>query len=201
LSREGHRTRLGVLVSGRGGNLAAILEASRSGRLDAEVVAVLSNKPHCRALEIAREDGVPMVRAFTLKEHGDVIARDLAMARSLEGAGVELVVTAGYDRILSEGFVSAFSGRILNVHPSLLPSFGGGMDAIRQAHQAGESKTGVTVHFIDPGTLDAGRVAAQEEVEIHPGESLEALEERIHAVEHRLLPETIQAWIKGSLVR
>jgi phosphoribosylglycinamide formyltransferase-1 len=194
-------TRLGVLVSGRGTNLAAILRASTRGDLPAEVVFVASNKSSCPALQVAREGGVPNVRAFTLAEFGDLPARDAAMAMALRDAGVELVVTAGYDRVLDEGFVAAFEGRILNVHPSLLPEFGGGMDAIQEALNAGAEKTGVTVHLIEPGTVDAGRILAQEEVPILPGDTVESLADRIHAVEHRLLPQSIKAYIEASLVR
>ncbi len=194
-------TRLGVLVSGQGTNLAAILRACARGDIPGAVVFVASNRPSCPALQVAREGGVPNVRGFTLGEYGDLTTRDAAMAMALQEAGVELVVTAGYDRVLDEGFVAAFEGRILNVHPSLLPAFGGGMDAIQEALRAGAEKTGVTVHLIEPGTVDAGRVLAQEEVQILPGDTVETLAERVHAVEHRLLPLSIKAYIEGSLVR
>ncbi len=193
-------TRLGVLVSGRGTNLAAILRACARGDIPGEVSFVASNKPTCPALQVARDGGVPNVQAFTLADYGDLPARDAAMAVALKDAGVELVVTAGYDRVLDEGFVAAFEGRILNVHPSLLPEFGGGMDAIQAALKAGAEKTGVTVHLIEPGTVDAGRILAQEEVPILPGDSVETLADRVHVVEHRLLPLSIKAYIEGSLV-
>jgi phosphoribosylglycinamide formyltransferase-1 len=194
-------TRLGVLVSGQGTNLAAILHACASGGIPGEVIFVASNKPGCPALEIARQARVPQVQAFPLADYGDQATRDAAMAAALKSAGVELVITAGYDRLLDEGFVSAFEGRILNVHPSLLPEFGGGMNAIEAAFTAGVPRTGVTVHLIEPNTIDAGRIIAQEAVEIHATDSLETLTERIHAVEHRLLPQSIKAFIEGSLVR
>jgi phosphoribosylglycinamide formyltransferase-1 len=194
-------TRLGVLVSGRGSNLAAILRACRGGDLPAEVVMVASNKSGCAALEVAREADVPMVQAFTLGEHGDVRRRDAAMAGALKQAGVELVVTAGYDRVLDEAFVAAFEGRILNIHPSLLPAFGGGMNAIADALLAGVSQTGVTVHLIEPHTVDGGRILAQEPVDVLPDDTLESLSLRIHEVEHQLLPAAIKAFIEGSLVR
>ena len=117
-------TRLGVLVSGRGSNLSAILRACAEGRIDGEVVAVAANR-RCPAIEIATAAGVPMARAFGLDEYGDGSRRDRAMADALDGAGVDLVLCAGYDRILSDGFVRQFPGRILNVHPSLLPAYGG----------------------------------------------------------------------------
>jgi phosphoribosylglycinamide formyltransferase 1 len=194
-------TPLGVLVSGRGSNLAAILRSCRQGDLPAEVVLVASNKPACPALDVARRAGVPVVRAFPLAEYSDLAGRDAAMAAALQQAGVELVVTAGYDRVLDEGFVGAFPGRILNVHPSLLPAFKGTMKAIESAWSAGVPETGVTVHLIEPDTVDGGRIIAQEAVQVVSGESLESLDERIHAVEHRLLPEAIKKFIETSLVR
>jgi phosphoribosylglycinamide formyltransferase-1 len=194
-------TRLGILVSGRGTNLAAILAACASGGIPGEVVFVASNKPGSHALEIARQAAVPEVRAFPLTEYPDVAARDRAMAAALKAAGVDLVITAGYDRVLDESFVKAFEGRLLNIHPSLLPEFGGGMKAIEDAFNAGVARTGVTVHMIEPGTIDAGRIIAQEAVDIRPDDSLDSLTERIHAVEHRLLPQSIRVFIEGSLVR
>jgi phosphoribosylglycinamide formyltransferase-1 len=194
-------TRLGVLVSGRGSNLAAILGACRDGDLPAEVVMVASNKPGCGALEVARGADVPLVQAFTLGEYGDVRRRDAAMAQALKLAEVDLVVTAGYDRVLDEDFVAAFRGRILNVHPSLLPAFGGGMNAIAEALKAGVTETGVTVHLIEPRTLDGGRIIAQEAVEVRPADTLETLSLRVHEVEHRLLPATIKAFIEAGVVR
>jgi phosphoribosylglycinamide formyltransferase-1 len=192
---------MGVLVSGRGTNLAAILQACASGGIPGEVVFVASNKPGCPALEIARRAKVPEVRAFPLTEHADLATRDGAMAAALKAAEVELVITAGYDRVLDEGFVAAFEGRILNVHPSLLPEFGGSMNAVEDAFNARVPRTGVTIHLIEPHTIDAGRVIAQEAVEIQAADSLKTLTQRIHGVEHRLLPQSIKAFIEGSLVR
>ena len=194
-------TPLGVLVSGRGGNLAAILQSCRQGDIPAEVAIVASNKPGCAALDVARRAGVPMVRAFPLADYVDLAARDRAMAEALQLAGVGLVVTAGYDRVLDEGFVAAFEGRIVNVHPSLLPAFAGTMYAIENAYNAGVRETGVTVHLIEPSTVDAGRIIAQETVPVLPGDTLESLEERIHSVEHRLLPQSIKTLIETSRVR
>ena len=192
-------TRLGVLVSGRGTNLRAILEGCAEGRIDAEVAVVASNRD-CPALEIARAAGVPQVRVFALKEYESAPARDAAMAAALEAAGAELVVCAGYNRVLDDVLVGAFPGRIVNIHPSLLPQFGGTMEAIQQAFEAAVSETGVTVHLIEPGTVDAGKILAQERVPVLPGDTLEQLTERVHAAEHRLLPATIQAVITGRLV-
>ena len=194
------RPRLGVLVSGHGSNLEAIIAATDSGSLDAAVVAVVSNKPGCRALSVARQAGVPQVAGFTLREYGDLAMRDAAMAQVLREARVDLVVAAGYDRVLDPAFVSAFAGRLVNVHPSLLPAFAGGMEAIQQAYDAGEKQTGVTIHLIEPGPVDAGSILAQEAVDIVAGETVDQLKERIRGVEHRLLPQVIQAWLKRSPV-
>lgn len=193
-------SRLGVLVSGNGTNLRAILQACADGRIDGQVVVVASNKV-CPALDIARAAGVGVVQAFGLAQHGGTLAgRDAAMADLLEANDVDLVVTAGYDRINDEAFVARFPGRIVNVHPSLLPAFGGSMHAIRQAFEAGVPETGVTIHLIEPNTIDSGTILAQERVPIEPGDTLEALEERVHRAEHRLLPATLQKLIEGSLV-
>lgn len=191
-------TRLGVLVSGRGTNLAAILDACARGRVAATVAMVAGNRD-CPAMDIARAAGVASVRVFTVPEFGTGRQRDHAMADALTDAGVELVVCAGYDRVIDDVLVEAFLGRIINVHPSLLPEFAGTMEAIRMAFDAGVAETGVTVHMIEPGTVDAGIVLAQQTVPVLPGDTVEALEARVHAAEHELLPATIQALIEGRL--
>lgn len=193
-------TRLGVLVSGRGSNLQAILEACADGSIDGAVVLVAGNR-ECLALEVARRAGVKEVRAYPLSGYGSSAERDGAMSTALRSAGVELVVCAGYDRVLDDVLVRAFEGAIINIHPSLLPEFGGTMRAISEAFEAGVPETGVTVHLIEPGTIDAGTILAQERVSVHPGDSLQTLEAKMHAAEHRLLPATIQAVIQGKLVR
>jgi phosphoribosylglycinamide formyltransferase-1 len=193
-------TRLGVLVSGRGTNLKAILAACEQGAVDATVAMVAANRD-CPALEIARDAGVAVVTVFPAGGFPSAALRDAAMADALRANAVDLVVCAGYNRVLDDTLVRAFEGRIINVHPSLLPQFGGTMDAIRQAFEAGIAETGVTVHLIDPGTVDAGPVLAQERVPILPDDTLESLEQRVHDAEHRLLPVTIQAVIEGRLAR
>ena len=185
-------------MSGRGSNLEAILAACARGEVDGAVVYVAANR-QCRAVDVARDADVEVVRVFPQAEYGDRAARDRAMADALRAARVDLVVTAGYDRVLDEAFVGAFPGRILNVHPSLLPEFGGTMDAIGRAFEAGVKETGVTVHFIEPNTVDAGTIAARATVPVLPGDTLEDLETRVHEAEHRLLPQTIQAWIEGRV--
>ena len=170
---------IGVLVSGRGTNLQALLDA----RLP--VVAVASNMRDAPALARARAAGVPTA-TFSLECHADRVERDLVMATWLEEHGVELVVLAGYMHLLTKPFLDRFPERIVNVHPSLLPQFPGA-HALEDALAAGVEVTGVTVHLVDEG-LDTGPILAQEEVPVDPRDTLE---KRIHAVEHRLLPTVV----------
>jgi phosphoribosylglycinamide formyltransferase 1 len=170
---------IGVLVSGQGTNLQALVDE----RLP--ISAVASNRKDAYALVRAREAGIPTA-TFSLDCHADRAERDLVMATWLEEHGVELVVLAGYMHLLTAPFLQRFPGRIVNVHPSLLPAFPG-MHAIADALAAGVPTTGVTIHYVDEG-LDTGDVIRQEEVPVEPRETLE---DRIHAVEHRLLPEVV----------
>ena len=169
---------IGVLVSGEGSNLQALIDAGLP------VHAVASNRPGIPALDRARAAGIPWA-VFELGDERE--ARDLAMADWLEERGVRLVVLAGYMQLLTPAFLDRFPGRIVNVHPSLLPSFPG-LDAIERAVDAQVDTTGVTVHLVDEG-VDTGPVLRQEPVPVEPRETLE---ERIHAVEHRLLPEVVR---------
>jgi phosphoribosylglycinamide formyltransferase-1 len=171
---------IGVLVSGNGTNLQALLDAGLPVR------AVASNRKDAYALVRAREGGVPTA-TFSLDCHADRAERDLVMATWLEEHDVELVVLAGYMQLLTEPFLRRFPERIVNVHPSLLPAFPGA-HAIRDAIAAGADPTGVTVHYVDEG-LDTGPVLAQETVALEPRATLE---ERIHEVEHRLLPRVVR---------
>jgi phosphoribosylglycinamide formyltransferase 1 len=171
---------IGVLVSGEGTNLQALIDAQLPIR------AVASNRKEARALERARAAGIP-ASSFSLDCHATRDDRDLVMATWLEQHGVELVVLAGYMHLLTRPFLDRFPKRIVNVHPSLLPAFPG-MRAIDEAIAAGVETTGVTVHLVDQG-IDSGPVLRQEPVAVEPQESLV---ERIHAVEHRLLPEVVR---------
>ena len=170
---------IGVLVSGNGTNLQALLDAGLP------ISAVAANRKDAYALIRARAAGVPTA-TFSLKCHADRQERDLVMATWLEEHGVELVVLAGYMHLLTAPFLARFPERIVNVHPSLLPSFPGA-HAIDDVLAAGVETTGVTVHLVDEG-LDTGPVLAQEAVPVEPRATLE---ERIHAVEHRLLPKVV----------
>lgn len=171
---------IGVLVSGEGSNLQALLDAGLP------VTAVASNRGGVRALERAAAAEVPAA-AFELDGFASRDQRDATMANWLQEHGVRLVVCAGYMQLLTPAFLERFPGRIVNVHPSLLPEFPGAR-AIDEALAAGVETTGVTVHLVDEG-LDTGPVIRQEPVPVQPEETLT---ERIHAVEHRLLPEVVR---------
>lgn len=170
---------IGVLVSGEGSNLQALLDA------ELPVQAVASSRLEVRAIARAEAAGVPAL-AFPLDEFADREQRDATMANWLQEQGVRLVVCAGYMQLLTPAFLDRFPGRIVNVHPSLLPEFPGAR-AIDDALEAGVETTGVTVHLVDEG-LDSGPVIVQEAVPVEPRETLA---ERIHAVEHRLLPKVV----------
>jgi phosphoribosylglycinamide formyltransferase-1 len=154
------------------------------------VVAVATNRPACHGAAFARERGIPLGE-LSQKGFASADERDAAMCDFFKAHDVELLVDAGYDRIHSEGFVEAFRGRILNVHPSLLPEFGGGMDAVEQALEAGVKVTGATVHLVT-SDLDAGPILVQEEVPVLDGDTVETLRARIHDAEHRILPQAIR---------
>jgi phosphoribosylglycinamide formyltransferase 1 len=171
---------IGVLVSGEGTNLQALVDA----RLP--IGAVASNRPGVRALARAEAAGIPN-RVFELDHYQDRAARDREMADWLELRGVDLVVLAGYMHLLTPAFLDRFPGRVVNVHPSMLPRFPGA-HAIDDALAAGVDTTGVTVHYVDEG-LDSGAVIRQEEVDVEPRDTLL---ERIHDVEHRILPEVVR---------
>jgi phosphoribosylglycinamide formyltransferase-1 len=175
---------LGVLASGRGTNLANLL------RRGYRVVAVATNRPSCGAAAIAREQGLPLGE-FSQRAYGSREERDAAMLDWLQARGVELVVNAGWDRILSPIFVAAYRGRILNVHPSLLPAFAGGMDAVERALAHGVKITGCTVHLVTE-EVDQGPILLQAAVPVLEGDTVESLRQRIQAEEWRILPEAIE---------
>ncbi len=180
---------IAILASGEGTNLQALLDGPAAKGM-VRIVGVASDKVDAPALTRAEAAGVPTGR-FPASDYADRAARDLALADWLEGQGAELIVSAGYMQLLDPGFITRFDQRIINIHPSLLPSFPG-MDAVGQALAAGASETGVTVHFVDEG-VDTGEVIAVSTVPIPAGVSRGELEEAIHAAEHRLLPEVVTA--------
>jgi phosphoribosylglycinamide formyltransferase-1 len=174
---------IGVLVSGEGSNLQALLDRGLP------VACVASNKPAVRALERAQAAGVPTA-VFALDDFSSREDRDMAMADWLALHGVRLVVLAGYMHLLRPCFLERFPGRVINVHPALLPQFPGA-HPIEEALAAGVPVTGATVHFVDDG-IDTGDVIVQREVPVREGDTVETLRARIQAVEHELLPSVVR---------
>jgi phosphoribosylglycinamide formyltransferase-1 len=193
--------RLGFLVSHGGSNLQAILDAIRAGRLEAEPRLVISNNSTAPALERARQAGLPALH-LSGQTHSDPDALDHAIAGALARHGVELVVLAGYMKKLGPRVLAAYPRRVLNIHPALLPKFGGqGLFGLR-VHQAvlaaSERETGVTVHLVD-AEYDHGPALAQARVPVMPGDSPETLQARVLAVEHRLYAETLRRIAVGEI--
>jgi phosphoribosylglycinamide formyltransferase-1 len=187
--------RLGVLVSGRGTNLQALIDAGRRGELGGEIALVVSNVEGAAALDRARTAGI----AALFRDHRGRKREefDADLGALLRDHGVELVCLAGYMRLLSPGFVRAYRGRILNVHPSLLPAFPG-LEAQRQALEAGVKVSGATVHLVDEG-LDTGPILAQEAVPVLQGDTVDDLSARILEAEHRIYPRAARAMLEGRV--
>jgi phosphoribosylglycinamide formyltransferase-1 len=188
---------LGVLVSGNGTNLQAILDAVGRGALDARVRVVVSNKADAQALERARKSNVPAIAI----PHNDFPSResfDAAVLETLKKHGTEWLVLAGFMRVLTPEFIVAWSGRILNIHPALLPSFPG-VNALRQALVHGVKVTGCTVHFVDEG-VDTGSIIAQRAVPVLPGDDEKSLGARVHAAEHEVLVSVLADIAAGRVV-
>jgi phosphoribosylglycinamide formyltransferase 1 len=194
-------TQVGVLVSGAGTNLAALLRAAHEADYPARVAVVISNRRYAPALEVAHAWEVPAFAMPVSDYGGDVAKRDQAMIGTLRAAHVELVVCAGYDRILSDEFLRSFSDAILNVHPSLLPAFAGGMRAVEAALEYGVKVTGCTVQLLEPGDIDGGPVVLQAAVPVRPEDDAATLLQRIQAQEWRLLPEAVALWSSHRLRR
>ena len=187
--------RIGVLISGRGSNLQAIIDATRDGRLDATIAVVLSNRADAHGLERARRAGLEtLVRDH--KAHPGREAYEAVLVEDLRSRGVELVCLAGIMRLLGATFVNAFPNRILNIHPALLPSFPG-LHAQRQAVEHGVKVSGATVHFVDTN-LDAGPIVLQAAVPVLDADTEDTLSARILEQEHRIYPEAIQRILDGG---
>ncbi|HTG47937.1 MAG TPA: phosphoribosylglycinamide formyltransferase [Actinomycetota bacterium] len=186
--------RVAVLVSGSGTNLQALLD---DASVRPHVAFVLSDRPGIRALDRAAHAGV---EAAVIEPDGfpDREAFDGAVLEALRRRDIDIVVSAGYLRVLGPAVVRAYEGRWLNVHPALLPSFPG-MHGVRDALAYGVRVTGVTVHLVDEGT-DTGPIVLQEALEVRPDDVGDTLEPRIHEIEHRLLPRAVRALLEGRLV-
>jgi phosphoribosylglycinamide formyltransferase 1 len=189
------RVRVGVLASGAGTNLQALLDQVH-GRDGIEIVAVASDKPDAPALDRARRAEVA-VASFPGGEFSSREERDRAMADWLAGLGTELVVLAGYMQLLSGEFLVRFPDRVINVHPALLPAFPG-LGAVEQALAYGVRVFGVTVHFVDGG-VDSGPVLLQRAIEMPDALDAEAVFERLHPIEHELLPEAVRLIARGAV--
>jgi phosphoribosylglycinamide formyltransferase-1 len=186
------RRRLGILISGRGSNMAALVEASRAADCPYEVALVASDKPEAAGLAWAQERGVP---TFAQSPKGMPKAEyEAKIDAALRDAGVEAIALAGYMRLLSDDFVARWRGRIVNVHPSLLPKYKG-LDTHARAIEAGDSHAGASVHIVTE-ELDGGEVLGQAEVPILPGDTQEALARRVLAEEHHLYPRVVSQWLK-----
>jgi phosphoribosylglycinamide formyltransferase 1 len=187
--------RLAVLISGRGSNLQSIIDAIASRKLDATLAVVISNRPNAAGLDRARAAGIEAI-CVSPRAYGSRDAYDQAIVELLRSRDVGLVCLAGYMRIVGRPLLDAFANRILNIHPSLLPSFPG-LEAQRQALEWGVRVTGATVHLVTDG-LDDGPIVVQRAVQVMPGDSAETLTARILEEEHRIYPEAIALVLDGG---
>lgn len=186
--------RLGILISGRGSNMEAIAASVERGDLAAGIAVVISNRPDAAGLEIARRYGIETV---TIPSRGlDREVYDRMLVETLQNHSVDLVCLAGFMRLLSGVFIRGFAGRILNIHPSLLPAFPG-LDAQRQALEHGVKITGCTVHFVDED-LDAGPIVLQRAVEVRDDDTVESLSGRILVEEHRAYSDALRIVLAGA---
>ena len=190
-------SRVTVLTSGRGSNLRALIEAERLGRLDGTIAAVISNRAGIPALDIAAAHGIPCF-VVPSKNYADRADFDMALAEAIDATEPDLVVLAGFMRILGPAMVGRYEGRMLNIHPSLLPSYPG-LDTHRRALADGVRIHGCTVHFVT-AALDHGPIVAQGAVPVRAGDDEASLAARVLTVEHRLLPAAVRAYCAGHLV-
>ncbi|GJE26881.1 phosphoribosylglycinamide formyltransferase [Methylobacterium organophilum] len=192
----GRPLRVAILISGRGSNMVSLIEAAAAPDFPVEIVLVLSNRPEAGGLDRARQAGLP-ARALDHRAYGSRAAFDAALDAALRAAQVDLVCLAGFMRILTDGFVEAWAGRMINIHPSLLPLFRG-THTHEQALAAGVRLHGCTVHYVVP-ELDAGPIIAQAAVPVLPGDDADALAGRILVQEHRLYPAALRLIAEGKV--
>lgn len=189
------RTRVAVLISGRGSNLGALLAAAREPAYPAEIVGVFSNRPEAEGLDLARADGIATA-VLSHRGFPDRAAFDAEIDKVLEGWGAGIVCLAGFMRVLSPGFVAKWRGRMLNIHPSLLPLYPG-LDTHARALADGRAEHGCTVHWVTP-ELDAGPAILQARVLVREGDTPESLAARVLAEEHRIYPEALALVARGE---
>jgi phosphoribosylglycinamide formyltransferase 1 len=190
------KLRIAVLASGGGTNLQALIDGAADGSLGAEIALVFSNNPQAGALERAQRAGIP-TRCLDHRRFDDREAFDRAVVAALNDAGVELVALAGFMRLLTPVFIDAFPGRIMNIHPALLPAFPG-LHVQRKAIDYGARFAGCTVHFVDGG-VDTGPIIIQAVVPVHDDDTEESLAARILVQEHRIYPEAVRLFAAGRL--
>jgi len=188
--------RIAIFASGSGTNFQAFIDAVDCNVLQAEIVLLVSDKPDCMAVERAKKHNIDIF-SFNPKEYPSKVAFEQEIVNVLHQKKVDLIVLAGYMRLIGDVLLSAFEGKIVNIHPSLLPAFAG-LHAIEKAYQHGVKVFGVTVHYVDSG-MDTGAILAQDSFRIAGNETLEDVENRIHQLEHALYPKTVQELLKSLL--
>lgn len=188
--------RVAILISGRGSNMTALMKAAKAKNYPAEIVLVLSNRPEAQGLELAKAEGIPAAivdhKTFSTREDFDA-----AIQRELSAAKIDFVCLAGFMRVLTDDFVDRWKGKMLNIHPSLLPAFKG-TDTHRHALLAGVKTHGATVHFVVP-ELDSGPIVMQAEVSVRPDDTEEKLAARVLKVEHRIYPAALKMLAAGKI--
>lgn len=194
---QGNAMRIAVFASGSGSNFQAIVDAVQAGGLDVDIKLLVCDKPQAKVVARAEAAGVP-VFAFRPRDYASREAYEAVIVEKLQALDVDLIVLAGYMRFITATLVEPYYGRMINIHPSLLPSFPG-LDAIGQAIEHGVKVTGVTVHYVDGG-MDTGPIIAQEALPIAIGDTVQSLTERVQVIEHRLYPQVIE-WIHEGRVR
>ncbi|KHJ56423.1 phosphoribosylglycinamide formyltransferase [Aureimonas altamirensis] len=190
------RKRIAVLISGRGSNMEALIEASRAADFPGEIVLVLSNRPEAKGLETAAAAGIDTL-ALDHKAYPDRAAHEAAVAQALDAARPDVICLAGYMRLLGRSFVERFLGRMINIHPSLLPLFPG-LHTHERAIEAGMRVHGCTVHFVTE-EMDGGPIIAQAAVPILPGDDADTLSSRLLRAEHRLYPHALAMLLRGDV--
>jgi formyltetrahydrofolate-dependent phosphoribosylglycinamide formyltransferase len=181
--------KIAVFASGSGSNFQAIVDAVESGQLGAEISLLVCDRPGAYVIERAARHSIPIF-SFLAKNYSNKEEYELAILKELQANDIEFIVLAGYMRLIGQTLLNEFEGRIVNIHPSLLPAFQG-KDAIGQALAAKVDVSGVTVHFVDEG-MDTGPIIEQREVKITEGETKESLQQKIHTIEHQLYPAVLQ---------
>lgn len=181
--------KIAIFASGSGSNFQAIVDAVKSGQLDAEVCLLVCDKAGAFAIERAKKENIPYF-VFQAKEYANKEQYELEILENLKKHEIDFIVLAGYMRLIGSTLLSEFEGKIINIHPSLLPAFPG-KDAIGQALAAKVKVSGVSIHYVDAG-MDTGPIIAQKAVEISENETKESLQEKIHRIEHELYPKVIK---------